>query len=261
MMIRITLQYLIITITSITALFSLAIAQPVVPHGPAFPIERNHTLKIEMPPGLPKPPPLLDSGSMQPIIEPGSVQLPELSLKPLQPEFDPNRPQVLQIKTEVINPYTVKVGWSGIYGATSYELYRNDTLITKLSAAADTHWYSFTDDGLSPGYNYSYVVKAIQVHHLGTLNPVELEAILPELNLGSAPPGSGQGTVLPKELIQELTTSKPEQGVTPSIVAPHDFKVTIIDPLKRIVRLEWKPPPNGLQGYRFCVMVCHLVIR
>lgn len=241
MMIRITLQYLIVTITSITGLFSLTNAQP-VPYGSAFPIERNLIMMTDKPPGLAKPHLPVDSGSMQPIIEPGSVQLPELLLQPLQPEFDPNQPLIWEIRTEIVNPYTVKVTWSGINGATSYELYRNDTLITKLSAAADTHQYSFTDDGLGPDYNYSYVVKAIKVYHLGTLNPTQAEALRNRLNLSVTPLGSGQGTDMPKELRQELAKSKPEQGVTPSIVAPHNFKVTTIDPLKRIVRLEWKPP-------------------
>lgn len=240
-MIRITLQYLIITIASITGLFSLTNAQPVT-HGSAFPIERNLIIMTDKPLGLTKPHLPVDSGSMQPIIEPGSVQLPKLLLQPLQPEFDPNQPLIWEIRTEIVNPYTVKVSWSGINGATSYELYRNNTLITKLSAAADTQWYSFTDDGLGPDYNYSYVVKAIKVYHLGTLNPAQAEALRNQLNLSVAPLGSGQSTDLPKELRQELATSKFEQGVTPSIVAPHDFKVTIIDPLKRIVRLEWKPP-------------------
>jgi hypothetical protein len=73
---------------------------------------------------------------------------------------DPSVPQVTGLSATAINSTDISLSWSGVSGATSYWIYRNNYVIAIIQGT------SYTDSGVSPG-TYTYSIAAVVNQVLG----------------------------------------------------------------------------------------------
>jgi hypothetical protein len=74
---------------------------------------------------------------------------------------DTSIPQVTGLSATVLGPTTVYLTWNSLSGATSYWIYRNNTVIAIMTST------NYTDNYATPGVSYTYAVAPVVNSVLG----------------------------------------------------------------------------------------------
>jgi rhamnogalacturonan lyase-like protein len=74
---------------------------------------------------------------------------------------DTSIPQVTGLSATVLGPNTVYLTWNSLSGATSYWVYRNNTVIAIMTST------NYTDSYATPGVSYTYTVAPVVNSVLG----------------------------------------------------------------------------------------------
>jgi hypothetical protein len=74
---------------------------------------------------------------------------------------DTSIPQVTGLSATVLGPSTVYLTWNALSGATSYWIYRNNTVIAIMTST------NYTDNYVTPGVTYTYTVAPVVNSVLG----------------------------------------------------------------------------------------------
>lgn len=205
----------------------LSVAAWAQPSAPPLPAQPNPQLI------LPRAGPAIQAQPMPPkLLQPVAPGMVQQRLPLTQPP--PGQPEVwtfAKIKVEPVNPTSAKVSWLGLQGATNYRVYRNDAVIAEPAASASAA-NSIVDDALNPGQIYTYFVEALQK--------------APAAGSKTAPkPIERGGNLIGATVIQPMVVLEKSLRagvVTPTVDAPRDFNVAILDARNRIVRIGWTPP-------------------